>query len=105
MPLFCLKHNDVVYRWKVYEKTNNNMLKSVAKCGSYGHFPKHTRYHKIDKSTTTTVSRYVNELVSLRTTGHLIEKKCQVTGPYFCTIYILGCTELNLCDFVHRWNK
>ena len=38
---FCLKHNNVVYRWKVYEKTNNltyNMLQSVLKCGSYCHF-------------------------------------------------------------------
>ena len=36
-----LKHNTAVYRWKAYEKTNNlayDMLKSVAKCGSYRHF-------------------------------------------------------------------
>ena len=32
---FCLKHDNVIYRWKTYEKTNiltYNMLKSVAKC-------------------------------------------------------------------------
>ena len=37
------------------------------------------------------VSRYVNELVSPRTTGHLTEKKYHVTGHYLCTEYILGC--------------
>ena len=31
-----------------------------------------TRYHKIDKNTIITVKRYVNELVSLRTRGYLI---------------------------------
>ena len=40
----------------------------------------HTRYHKIDKTTTITAKRCVNELVSPRTIGHLIEKKYQVTG-------------------------
>ena len=38
---FCLKHNNVVYRWKAYEKAHNltfNMLKSVAKYGSYCYF-------------------------------------------------------------------
>ena len=74
------------------------MLKSVAKYGSYCHFSQHTRYHEIDKKNTTmTVSRYANELVSSRTTGHLI-KKNQETGHYLCTKYILGCTELHFCE-------
>ena len=42
----------------------------------------HTRYHKIEENSTTTTSGYVNELVRLRTMGHLIEKKYQVTGHY-----------------------
>ena len=37
-------------------------------------FFKNTRYNKIDKNTTTAVKRYVDELVSPRTMGHLIEK-------------------------------
>ena len=64
-------HNNVIYRWKPYEKTNiltYNMLKSVVKCGSYCIFSQHTRYHKIDKNTTTTV-----------------------TGHYLCTEYIVIC--------------
>ena len=39
----------------------------------------------MDKNTTTTVSRYVNELVSPRTMVNLTEKKSQVTGNYLCT--------------------
>ena len=34
---FCLKHNNIVYRWKAYVKTNKltyNILQSVAKCES-----------------------------------------------------------------------
>ena len=52
---------------------------------------------KLIKNTTTIVSRYVNELVSPSTTGHLIEKY-QVTGNYLCTKYILGYTELHFCE-------
>ena len=64
------------------------MLKSVAKCGSFCYFSSHTRHHEIDKNTTTTVKRDVNELVGPRTMGHLIKKKYQVTGPYMRTKYI-----------------
>ena len=100
VPL-CLKHNDVVYRWKALEKTNiltYNMFKSVAKYGCYYNVSLHTRYHKIDKNTTTAVSSYVNESVSRRTTFHLIEKKYQVTGHYLCTKYMLGCLELHFYE-------
>ena len=41
------------------------------------------------------MSSYVNELVSPRTTGHLTEKKYQVTGHYLGTKYILRCPELH----------
>ena len=67
------------------------MLKSVVICWSNCYSSQHTRYHEIAKNTNTTVKRYVNELVSLRTMGHLIEKKYQVTGHYLCTKYILWC--------------
>ena len=79
--LFCLEHDNVLHRWKVYEKSNNltyNMLKSVVICGSYSHFYQHTRYHEIAKNTNTTVKRYVDELVSRRTMGHLIENKANL---------------------------
>ena len=62
-------------------------------------------YHKIDKNTTTTIRRYVNELVSHRTTGHLITKKYQVAGHYFCTTYIMEFSELHfswVCNGVIR---
>ena len=58
-------------------------------------FFQHTRYHKIDKATTITTKRYVNELVSLRTLGHLIDKTNQVTGHYLSSKYIPGCPELH----------
>ena len=82
-------------------KTNiltHNMLKSVSKWEIFCNFSKHTRYYKIDKNITTTVSRYVNELVSRRTTGHLIEKKYQVIGHYLCTEYMLGYPELHFYE-------
>ena len=56
---------------------NYNMLKWVRKCGSYCHF---SQLHKIDKTTTITAKRYVNELVIPRTKGQLIEKTYQVNG-------------------------
>ena len=71
------------------------MLKSVVKWRSYCHFIYRIRYHKIDKNTTTTVRRYVNELVIPNIMGHLIEEKYQVTSYYFCTKYILLCPELH----------
>ena len=52
-------------------------------------------YHKIDKNTTTTIRRYVNELVIHRTMGHLIMKKYQMVGHYLWTTYILGFPELH----------
>ena len=102
--LFINKHillfeqDNAVHKWKAFGKTNNltyNMLKLVEKWGRYCHFSEQTRYHKIDKNTTTTVKRHVNWLVSPRTMGYLIEKKYQVTGHYLCTKYILGCSELH----------
>ena len=63
---FYREHDNVVHSWIAYGKTNNltyNMLMSVAKYGRYCHLSQHTRYHQIDKNTTTTVKRYVNELV------------------------------------------
>ena len=95
---FCPKHDNVWHRWKAYEKINNltyNMLKLVVICESSCHFSQHTRCLEIAKNTNTTVKRYVDELVSPRTIGHLIEKKYQVTGNYLCTKYILGCPELH----------
>ena len=65
----------------------------------------YTRYHKIDKNTTTTVRRFMNELFSPRTMGHLIKKKYQVTGLYLWTKYILGCPELHFWVVVQWLNK
>ena len=95
---FCTEHDNVVHRWIDYGKTYNltyNMLKSMVKCRRYCHLFQHTRYHQIDKNTTTTVKRYVNVLVSTRTMCHLIEEKYQVTGHYLCTKYIMGYPELH----------
>ena len=68
-------------------------------------FPNILGIIKPTKNTTTIVSRYVNELVSPRITGHLIEKKYQVTGHYLCIQYMLGCPELHFFMSVQWWNK
>ena len=59
------------------------------------HFSQYTWYHKIVKNTTTTTKRCVNELVRLRTMGHLIEKNYQVTDHYLCMVHVLGGPELH----------
>ena len=43
----------------------------------------------------------MNELVSPRTTGHLIKK----SGHYLCTEYMLRCPELHFFMSVQWWNK
>ena len=44
--------------------------------------------------------KYMNELISPRTMGHLTEEKYQVTGNYLCVKYILGCLELHFSECV-----
>ena len=107
VPL-CIEHGYGVHRWKSNETTNNltyNMLKSVASCGNYCNFSNHTRYCEIDTNITTILKCYVNELIILWTTGHIIEKKYQVTGHNLCTKHILGCPRtafLRVCNGVIR---
>ena len=70
------------------------MLKSVVICGSNCHFSEHTRNHEITKNTNTTVKGHVDELVSPRTMGHLIEKKYQVT---IWSIMVTICAQSIFC--------
>ena len=94
--LFCLDHDDVVHRWKrmgrqtIWRIICWNLWRNVDYIVIFLN-----KLGIIDKNTTTTAKRYVNELVSARTKGHLIEKRYQVTGHYLCTRCIQGCPELH----------
>ena len=62
----CLRHNNVVYRWKAYEKTNI------------------LTYNKLEFFLTYSVSWNWQKYHHGREPGHLIEKKYQVSGHYLC---------------------
>ena len=97
---------------KIDKPTTNltyDMLKSVANCVNYCHFFNITFVIKLINIPSGNVRRYVNELVSLRTMGHLLEKKHLVRGHYLSSRYMPGCPQLHLwcvCNGgirIHGW--
>ena len=85
VPL-CRKHNNAVYKWKAHEENKQFDLQYVEIGGEVWKLLSFFLTYSVSKNwqkNTTTVSCYVNELVSPpRTTGHLTKKKYQVIGHY-----------------------